>query len=83
MTDHAVPAFNRFASRADAAIVTARQCRFVDPGWLPINSNSSSRSTAESWAWTEFFFRHQAWPETVLERRLFYQSRLLVTPALS
>jgi hypothetical protein len=44
------PAFNRFASRAEAAIVTARQCRLVDPGWLSINSNSSSQSTAESWA---------------------------------
>jgi hypothetical protein len=50
MSDHAVPVFNRFASRADATIVTAPQCRFVDPRWLSINSNSSSRSTAESWA---------------------------------
>ena len=30
--------------------MTARQCRFVDPVWLFINSNSSSQSTAESWA---------------------------------
>ena len=30
--------------------MTARQCRLVDPGWLSINSNSSSQSTAESWA---------------------------------
>ncbi len=30
--------------------MTARQCRFVDPGWLSINSNSSSQSTVESWA---------------------------------
>src|SRR5216683_352449 len=43
------PAFNRFASRAEAAIVTARQSRLVDRGWLSI-SNSSSQSTAESWA---------------------------------
>src|SRR6266446_10965256 len=41
---------NRFASRAEAAIVTARQCRLVDPGLLSIDSNSSSQSTAESWA---------------------------------
>src|SRR6266446_3275541 len=40
--------FNRFASRAEAAIVTARQCRLVDPGLLSIDS--SSQSTAESWA---------------------------------
>src|SRR5216683_3454821 len=52
MTDHAVPAFNRFASRAEAAIVTSRQCRLVVPGWLSINSNSSSQSNAESWAWS-------------------------------
>ena len=30
--------------------MTARQYRFVDPGWLSINSNSSSQSAAESWA---------------------------------
>src|SRR5712671_6335573 len=41
---------NRFASRAEAAIVTDRQCRLVDPGLLSIDSNSSSQSTAESWA---------------------------------
>jgi hypothetical protein len=44
------PTFNRFASRAEAAIVTARQCRLVDPGWPSIIFNSSSQSTAESWA---------------------------------
>jgi len=32
--------------------VTSRKCRFVVPGWLSINSNSSSQSTAESWAWS-------------------------------
>jgi hypothetical protein len=32
--------------------VTARQGRLVDPGWPSINSNSSSQSTAESWAWS-------------------------------
>jgi len=56
MTDHAVPAFNRFASRvasrAEAAIVTARQSRLVDPGRLSISSNSSSQSTADSRAWS-------------------------------
>ena len=30
--------------------MTARQCRLVDPGWLSINSDSSSQSTSESWA---------------------------------
>jgi hypothetical protein len=30
--------------------VTARQCRLVDPGWPSIIFNSSSQSTAESWA---------------------------------
>src|SRR5882724_9124501 len=43
------PAFNRFASRAEAAIVTARQSRLVDPRWLSINSDSLSQSTVESW----------------------------------
>src|SRR5207302_8779939 len=43
---------NRFAGRAEAAIVTSRQCRLVVPGWLSINSNSSSQSNAESWAWS-------------------------------
>jgi hypothetical protein len=44
------PAFNRFASRAEAAIVSARQSWLEDPGWLSINSNSSRQSIAESWA---------------------------------
>ena len=30
--------------------MTARQSRLVDPGWISINSDSSSQSTAESWA---------------------------------
>src|SRR6266446_7066877 len=50
MTDHVARRSIRFASRTAAAIVTARQCRLVDPGWLSINFNSSSQSTAESWA---------------------------------
>jgi hypothetical protein len=32
--------------------VTARQSRLADPGWISIDSNSSSQSTAESWAWS-------------------------------
>ncbi len=32
--------------------MTARQCRVLDPRSLSINSNSSSQSTTESWAWS-------------------------------
>src|SRR5271166_3770742 len=38
----------RFASRAEAATVTARQSRLVDRGAQSINSDSSSQSSAES-----------------------------------
>jgi len=40
----------RFASRAEAAIVTARQYRLVGRGGLSLNSDSSSQSSAESLA---------------------------------
>src|SRR5580693_903472 len=40
----------RFASRAEAATVTARQSRLVDRGGLSISSDSSSQSSAESLA---------------------------------
>ena len=44
---------SRFASLADAAIVTARQYRLVDRGGPSINSDSSSQSSAESLASSE------------------------------
>src|SRR5690348_9697049 len=43
-------AFNRFANRADAAMVTARQFRSDDKGGSSIKSDSSSQSLAESQA---------------------------------
>src|SRR5258708_34007127 len=49
--DLGVRVLNVFAGRAGAGIVPPRQCRLVVPGWLSINSNSSSQSNAESWAW--------------------------------
>jgi hypothetical protein len=39
---------SRLANRAEAATVTARQSRLVARGGLPINSDSSSQSPAES-----------------------------------
>ena len=41
---------SRFASLAEAAIVTARQFRLVDRGGLSISFDSSSQSSAESLA---------------------------------
>jgi hypothetical protein len=43
---------SRFASLAEAAIVTARQFRPVDRGGLSIDSGSSSQSSADSRAWS-------------------------------
>jgi hypothetical protein len=35
------------------------------------------RSQSSDWKWSEFFLRHQAWPEISLVRRCFCQSQLL------
>ena len=40
----------RFANRADAAIVTTRQSRYVDEDCVSISSDSSSQSFSESLA---------------------------------
>src|SRR5689334_18804516 len=58
------PAFNRFARRAEGAIVSARQSWLVDLGWLSINSNSSSQSNC----------RKLGLPWTVQVERNRYQS---------
>src|SRR5208282_1259826 len=43
-------AITRFANRAEAATVTARQSRLVDRGGQSLNSDSSSQSSAQSGA---------------------------------
>src|ERR1700684_3838306 len=43
----------RFASRAEALTVTARQSRLLDPGGQSTNADSSSQSSAESRACSE------------------------------
>ena len=42
-----------------------------------VASTAGQRSKSSGCKWSKLFFRHQARPETFLERRCFYQSQLL------